>query len=171
MDMSETTQITMMLERIGWNALLQCEGLPESVLHWPPPIPYTSSLFSLSVQILEGLEWWLLRPLGIQPTLDGQELSISSLQTFSDLRNCYAQCIKEVYTSVNTLSDKDIQQCVEAPIPQTDEEHASTIPVRMCLLFALERSAVLLGQIQLLRQFFDDGERVLQEITELAYSL
>lgn len=169
--MSETTQITMMLERIGWNALLQCEELPESVLHWPPPIPYTSSLFSLSAQILEGLEWWLLRPLGIQPTLDGQELSISSLQTFSDLRKCYAQCIKEVYTSVNALSDRDIQQYVEAPVPHPDGEHTSKIPVRMCLLFALERSAVLLGQIQLLRQFFDDGERVLHEITEPAYSL
>lgn len=166
MEESETKQIATMLERIGWNALLHCEGLPESVLHWPPPMPYASSLFSLAVQILEGIEWWLLRPLGLHPTLNGQELSISSLQTLADVRNYYIQCIREVFSVVNTLSDLDTQLYVKAPLSLTDKERASSIPVRMCLLFALERCAVLLGQIQLLRQFFDDGERVLQEINE-----
>ncbi|HCI79184.1 MAG TPA: hypothetical protein DHW02_05805 [Ktedonobacter sp.] len=166
MEASETKQIATMLERIGWNALLHCEGLPESVLHWPPPMPYASSLFSLTVQLLEGMEWWLLRPLGLHPTLDGQELSISSLQTFTDIKNYYIQCIREVYSVLDTLSDLDTQLYVKAPLSPTDRERASRIPVRMCLLFALERCAVLLGQIQLLRQFFDDGERILQEINE-----
>lgn len=165
-DLAETKQIVVILERTMWNALLQCEGLPESVLHWPPPLSHSSSLFSLAVQILEGIEWWVLRPLGMRLTLNGQQLSTSSLQSFSELKIYYTQYMKHIFASVNALATSDAEFYVRVPVPQVDGEHPTKFPIRMCLLFALERSAVLVGQMQLLRQFFNDGECELQEITE-----
>ena len=129
MDTSETKQVAMILERIVWNALLQCEGLPESTLHWPPPLPYSSSLFTLVVHLLEGIEWWILRPLEVQLTYNDDKLDCSSLKTFADIKIYHGQCMRALHTACTTLSTSDMIVDVTLPMPKGEGLLVSTLKV------------------------------------------
>jgi Protein of unknown function (DUF664) len=163
---SETEQFGNVFDRLGHEVLVQLEGLPQSALHWPLPLPQGDSLFTRALRLVEESAFWVLEVVGGQYMLHDQLPEARSEGTFADLALRYERWFTALHRIVDMLSDAALGLFVDVPPSYQDLFGGGTTTIRACLLHAVEQSALHVGHIQLICQLFADGERVLHEVVE-----
>ena len=168
----EAHYIANELDVLSQQILAQCEEFPEFILHWPPPIPGGHSLFTLALEAITLVEEWILIP------VSGVQFSAlpcskkSSIETLSHLRVAYKQWSQEVHKLLDLLPSSLLDCSVEihpAISQRKDANQGETICIRSCLFHALVEVSMITGKMQILRQLFIDGERMLTELPENIY--
>ena len=164
--MSEAEEYANVFERLGREVLTSMDGLPESALHWTLPLPQGASLFTHATRLVEENAFWVLEVIGGRPPVCDQSSQIGSEGTFTNLNTRYTRWFKTLHTVLDNLPDAILDLFVDVPSSYQSLFGTKKTTVRVCLLYAVQQSAVHLGHIQLIRQLFADGERVLNEVTE-----
>jgi hypothetical protein len=164
--LSETEQFGNVFDRLGHQVLVQLDGLPESALHWPLPLPQGDSLFTRALRLVEESAFWVLEVVADQYMLHDRRPEEKSGRTFADLALRYERWFTALHRTLDMLSDVALGLFVDVPPSYQYLFGARTTTIHACLLHAVEQSALQVGHIQLICQLFADGERVLREVAE-----
>ncbi len=165
----EAKYIADELEAIGHQILAQCEGLPEYILHWPPPFPAGCSLFTLAQEAITIIEEQVLLPVGGTVFSSLPCSKKSSMEALAHLQAGYEQWTQEVHRLLDILPDSLLDCYVEQQATSGGKMEIgknTSVLIRSCLFHALVEISVIAGRMQTLRQIFIDGERMLEELTE-----
>jgi Protein of unknown function (DUF664) len=164
--LSEAEQFGNVFERMGREVLALLDGLPESTLHWALPLPQGVSLFTHATCLVEESAFWVFEVVGGKSPVCDRCSEKGSGGTFADLNIRYAWWFKVLHTVLDSLPDAVLDLFVDVPSSYKRVFGDKKTTVRACLLYAVQKSAVHVGHIQLIRQLFADGERVLHEVAE-----
>jgi hypothetical protein len=160
----QATQFAAAFDRLGRQMLAQLESLPEETWHRPPPIPHRDSLFTLASRFLEESEYWVLIVIGGRDMAGEHSSQATSPSTRATLLQRHERWLTEMHRLLDHLPDAIMNLFVEVPSPHREMPVSEPFTVRECLLYALEQSGLLVGQIEYLGQILAASERNLHEV-------
>ncbi|GCF08761.1 hypothetical protein [Dictyobacter arantiisoli] len=147
----QAAQFAVTLEKIGNQALLECRALPDDLLNWSPAFSTSCTPMLLALELAQVIENWVLVPVGgRQPALMDHVTGCHSPATFPILSACYAEWIKSVHTILDSFPNALLDLLVEKQSLAQKLPSQARPTVHTCLLTAVERSALHLGEIQIL---------------------
>ncbi|MCA1669467.1 MAG: DinB family protein [Thermomicrobia bacterium] len=157
---SEGTQFANVLERIARDVIKQLDGLPDTLLNQPVPLPDANTLYAIATHLAGATEFWAVQ------TASGRDAGRNRLAEFratgggAALINRYERLIAAVHDALDNLPDA----AMNGIPPQPPAEYRSTgglgdvLTLRNCLLHAIEHGALHQGHIQITRQLMVDGD-------------
>ncbi len=160
---SQAAQFATTFDRLGRRMLAQLESLPERLWDWAPPILHHDSLLTLATRLLEESEYWVLVTIGGQEVGDEHALGASP-DVRATLLQRYERWGTEMHRVLDHLPDAIMNLFVAAPPSYRETFGAESITVRVCLLYALEQSGLLVGRIECLGQVLTESERLLHKV-------
>ena len=155
---SEGTQFANVLERIARDVIKQLDGLPDSVLNQPVPLPDANTLYAIATHLAGATEFWAVQ------MASGRDAGRNRLAEFratgegAALIARYERLIAALHDALDTLPDA----AMNGIPPQPPAEYRSTgglgdvLTLRDCLLHAVEHGALHQGHIQITRQLMVD---------------
>jgi len=161
---SEAQQWACELESIGRDVLTHCEHCSQDQLHWSPPYLGLSSLWTLATQLAREVEHWVLVQVGERRLTWPNNSQDPSESTYADLKMCYQEWIHQAHLLLDPLPEAFLNLYVGPRFGASANKSTSEVPtVRMCLFSAIERCAVLLGQIEVIQRLAPDNKSLSQE--------
>jgi hypothetical protein len=161
---SEAQQWACELEFIGRDVLAHCERCTQDQLHWSPPYLGLSSLWTLATQLIREVEHWVLIQIGEKRLTCPNNFQASSESTYDDLKVCYQEWIHQAHLLLDALPDSFLNLYVGPRLGICTNRRRSGVPtVRMCLFSAIQKSAALLGQIEVIEQLAPNNKSLSQE--------
>src|SRR5947209_4610188 len=113
--LTEAEQFAAAFDRLGREVLFHLDGLPKSVLHWPPPLPHSASLFQRARRIIEE------SPFRALEVVEGSSVAYSRwweedvVGTHADLAMRYEQWLAALHQVLDTMPDGALDLFVELP--------------------------------------------------------
>jgi hypothetical protein len=158
----EASQFALELEQLERRVLASCHGLPDTVLQWPLPLADPCSLFSLAEQVTRTIDYWVLVQIGDRPCAFTQPHPLS---TFAQLSETYEEWIHNAHILLDVLPGAFLDLFIGTR--SSSQEHLwddyppceHILTTRTCLIHALAQCAEYVGQIVLIRKFFEEGNR------------
>jgi hypothetical protein len=161
---SEAQQWACELEFIGRDVLAHCERCSQDQLHWSPPYLSLASLWTLATQLIREVEYWVFIQIGEKRLTCFNDFQDPSKSTSGDLKVCYQEWMHQAHLLLDPLPDSFLNLYVGPRLGRCANRRRSGVStVRMCLFSAIERCAVLLGQIEVIEQLFPNNNSLSQE--------
>ncbi len=162
---SEAQQWAAELESLGHQVVALCEHSPKGLLHWSPPHPGLSSLCALAIQLMQEIEWWVLVQIGERRLTRHLNSQYPYQSTSADLTACCKEWMQEVHALLDPLPDAFLDLYVGSRFGDSTSRKQADVPkVRTCLFRAMERSAVLLGRMEVIHQLVSEDVALPQKI-------
>ncbi|MDQ2783964.1 MAG: DinB family protein [Chloroflexota bacterium] len=155
----EGAAFAKVLERIARDILRQLDGLPDSVLNRPVPLPDANTLYAIATHLVGSTEFWAVQMATGRDVGRRRQAEFHATGDGGALIARYERLIGLVHDALDHLPDA----AMDGIPPQPPAEYRSTgglgetLTLRDCLLHAIEHGALHQGQIQITRQLLADG--------------
>jgi uncharacterized damage-inducible protein DinB len=125
--------------------------IPAEGLNWRPPIKDVNSLAVLASHIAGAQQFWIVEIIGHQAVTRDREQEFKTIVTgadelISNISGTFSK-VEEVLKSLTDADLNDIRQIQNL-----------LVPVRWGLVHVIDHTALHLGQMQLMFQFWSNGE-------------
>jgi uncharacterized damage-inducible protein DinB len=151
---AEGAHIAGTIERILRRTIRELRDLPDEALNRELDLPETNTLFQMGTHIVGSTRYWTVTLAGGTDYNRDRSSEFRATGTTAEVVAALETLIGEVHASIDGLGDIEL----ERPTAREDE-YATTgvrneagMPLRDCLLHALEHVALHLGHIQITRQ-------------------
>ncbi len=158
---TEPQYFAQVIERIARDVIAQLQGLPDSALNRPAPIPDANTLFALGTHTVGMGEFWVLALVGGRRIARDRPAEFRATGNGPELIARFERWIADVHAVLDDLPAAALDQPANPPAEFRTTGNLGEQPLtgRDCLLHVVEHSATHLGQIQITVQLFASLDR------------
>jgi len=153
---TEPQYFAQVIERIARDVIAQLQGLSDSTLNRPAPIPDANTLFALGTHTVGMGEFWVLALVGGRRIERDRSAEFRATGDGPAFIARFERWIADVHAVLDDLPAAALDQPANPPAEfrLTGNLGAQPLTGRDCLLHVVEHSATHLGQIQITVQLF-----------------
>jgi uncharacterized damage-inducible protein DinB len=151
---TEPQYFAQVIERIARDVIAQLNGLPDSTLNRPVPLPDTNTLFALGTHTVGMGEFWVLALVGGRRIERNRSAEFHASGSGPELIARFERWIADVHAVLDDLPAAALDEPADPPAEfrTTGNLGAQPLTGRDCLLHVVEHSATHLGQMQITAQ-------------------